>query len=138
MGLFNILILWPFFLVLHFSGIEPFELPSKLVFGLMLLNAFVGSFLCDYLWLLSMLMTSPVVVTLGLSLTIPLAVISDFIQGKFEPTLGYWIGTIMVLSGFLFVNVGTITSSVDNLVLELIQKVWRKCFSGSRSDERLI
>ncbi len=124
MGVFNIFLLWPFFLILHFTGVEPFELPSKSIAGLMALNTFVGTFLSDYLWLLAMLMTSPIVVTLGLSLTIPLAVLSDLVQGKFEPTLIYWIGALLVLSGFFLVNIGTLSSKIDDWVSQKIQKIF--------------
>lgn len=70
-GIFNVLLLWPFFIVLHFSGVEKFELPFSSSLWLMVtLNAFIGTFISDYLWLLAMLMTSPLVVTLGISLTV--------------------------------------------------------------------
>lgn len=74
-GLFNVLLLWPLFIVLHFLDIERFELPySSSIWLMLILNAFIGTFLSDYLWLLSMLMTSPLVVTLGISLTVSLGI----------------------------------------------------------------
>ncbi|KAJ2408845.1 hypothetical protein GGI10_004781, partial [Coemansia sp. RSA 2530] len=77
-GLANIVLLWPGFIILHFTGIETFQLPHSGSMWLMIvLNALVGTFLSDYLWLLAMLMTSPLVVTLGLSLTIPLSMAGD-------------------------------------------------------------
>jgi solute carrier family 35 protein F5 len=70
-GAFNVLLLWPAFPILHFLGLEKFELPfSPSLWIMVLINAFVGTFLSDYLWLLAMLMTSPLVVTLGISLTV--------------------------------------------------------------------
>lgn len=70
-GVFNLLLMWPFIIILHFTGLENFELPySPSLWLMMILNAFVGTFLSDYLWLLAMLMTSPLVVTLGISLTV--------------------------------------------------------------------
>jgi len=70
-GAFNVLFMWPAFPLLHFLGLEKFELPfSPSLWIMVLLNAFVGTFLSDYLWLLAMLMTSPLVVTLGISLTV--------------------------------------------------------------------
>ena len=49
-------------------------------------------------------MTSPLVVTLGLSLTIPLALLGDVVGYGRVLGLGYWIGTGLVLSGFFGVN----------------------------------
>ncbi|CAO3591354.1 unnamed protein product [Absidia cylindrospora] len=70
-GAFNVLLLWPVFPLLDWLGIETFQLPqTPILWTMVLLNAFIGTFLSDYLWLLAMLMTSPLVVTLGISLTV--------------------------------------------------------------------
>ncbi|KAF9582069.1 hypothetical protein BGW38_000705 [Lunasporangiospora selenospora] len=104
-GLFNLLLLWPIFGVLHYTGIERFEFPSDpSVICMIIANAFVGTFVSDYLWLLSMLMTSPLVVTLGLSLTIPLALLGDVFGYGRVLGVGYWIGAGLVLAGFFGVN----------------------------------
>ncbi|KAF9975265.1 hypothetical protein BGZ73_001156 [Actinomortierella ambigua] len=104
-GLFNLALLWPVFGILHWTGIEPFELPQDpRIIWMIVINALVGTFVSDYLWLLSMLMTSPLVVTLGLSLTIPLALLGDVVgYGRVLET-GYWIGAGLVLAGFFGVN----------------------------------
>ncbi|KAG0225104.1 hypothetical protein BGW42_004644 [Actinomortierella wolfii] len=104
-GLFNLALLWPVFGLLHWTGIEPFELPHEpRIVWMIAVNALVGTFVSDYLWLLSMLMTSPLVVTLGLSLTIPLALLGDVVgYGRVLGT-GYWIGAGLVLAGFFGVN----------------------------------
>jgi len=84
--------------VIH-DGRDHVEVFSKL-------NLFMSFFLdsSDYLWLLSMLMTSPLVVTLGLSLTIPLALLGDVVGYGRILGLGYWIGAGLVLAGFFGVN----------------------------------
>lgn len=57
----------------------------------------------DYLYVLAMLKTTPLVVTLGLSLTIPLAVIGDFVLAK--PTTGQvLVGAALVLVSFVAVG----------------------------------
>lgn len=57
----------------------------------------------DYLYVLAMLKTTPLVVTLGLSLTIPLAVIGDFLLAK--PTKGQvLVGAALVLISFVVVG----------------------------------
>lgn len=51
-----------------------------------------------------MLLTTPLVVTVGLSLSIPLSLIGEVIQyGKYSSFI-YWIGAIVVFISFLFVN----------------------------------
>jgi len=62
------------------------------------------TFISDYLWILAMLMTSPLIVTMGLSLSIPLALLGDFVfRGQLKGLL-YWFGAILVLTGFSVVN----------------------------------
>ena len=68
-------------------------------------NALLGTFASDYFWLLSMLMTTPLVVTLGLSLTIPLAIFGDVFVKGIVMAGSYWLGVLMVFIGFIGVNV---------------------------------
>lgn len=55
-------------------------------------------------WAYAMLLTSPLVVTVGLSLTIPLSLIGEMIQyGQYSSWI-YWAGAGIVLLSFLFIN----------------------------------
>ena len=54
----------------------------------------------DYLYVLSMLKTTPLVVTVGLSLTIPFAVAGDFFRGRGSDTRVV-LGALLVLSSFI-------------------------------------
>ncbi|KAI7885022.1 thiamine-repressible mitochondrial transport protein THI74 [Lichtheimia hyalospora FSU 10163] len=108
-GVFNVVLLWPIIPLLHWTGIEIFELPQGPALWLMLLlNAFVGTFISDYLWLLAMLMTSPLVVTLGISLTIPLALVGDLVIKHIIPGWQYIVGALLVITGFVIVNLATL------------------------------
>lgn len=50
-GLWNILLLWPLFLVLNFTQIEPFEMPNKKQFLILFLNGLIGTVISEALWL---------------------------------------------------------------------------------------
>ncbi|VEN64121.1 unnamed protein product, partial [Callosobruchus maculatus] len=50
-GLFNLILLWPLFFVLHFSKVETFELPTKEQMMLLLLNGLLGTVISEALWL---------------------------------------------------------------------------------------
>ncbi|KAH8908836.1 hypothetical protein BR93DRAFT_976940 [Coniochaeta sp. PMI_546] len=103
-GLFNVLFLWPGFFILHFTGIEPFALPpSGKVWAILMLNS-VSSFISDMSWAYAMLLTTPLVVTVGLSLTIPLSLIGEMIQYEQYSSWIYWIGAGIVFLSFVFVN----------------------------------
>ncbi|KAI9227249.1 MAG: hypothetical protein DHS80DRAFT_17501 [Piptocephalis tieghemiana] len=111
-GIFNLVLLWPIFFIFHYTGVETFELPStQLIWAMLIVNALVGTFLSDYLWLLAMLMTSPLVVTLGLSLTIPLALVGDIVGKGIQVNGLYWVGAALVLLGFLGVNGAEVVDS---------------------------
>jgi len=51
-----------------------------------------------------MLLTTPLVVSVGLTLTIPLSLIGQiFISSQYSSAL-YWVGAVIVLLSFLFIN----------------------------------
>lgn len=103
-GTFNILLLWPLFPILHYTGIEPFELPpTGQVWAIILFNS-IFSFVSDISWAYAMLLTTPLVVTVGLSLTIPLSLIGEMIQYAQYSSFLYWIGAVIVVISFVFIN----------------------------------
>ncbi|KAJ6519938.1 hypothetical protein C8R45DRAFT_953318 [Mycena sanguinolenta] len=101
-GLFNILAYWPVGIFLHLIGVETLELPKGNAIAALAINMAI-TLSSDFLYVLAMLKTTPLVVTVGLSLTIPLAVLGDFILGKF--TRGQVIfGALLVLLSFVVVG----------------------------------
>jgi solute carrier family 35, member F5 len=103
-GTFNFFLLLPLFPILHFTGIEPFALPpTQRIWTILLINS-ASSLLSDICWAYAMILTSPLVVTVGLSLTIPLSLVGEMIiQGRFESWV-YWVGACIVVGSFIFVD----------------------------------
>lgn len=103
-GLFNFITLLPGFFILHFSGIETFELPpTRRILAIVLINS-ATSLISDLCWAYSIMLTSPLVVTVGLSLTIPLSLIGQMIEYSQTSSVSYWIGAFIVLLSFVFIN----------------------------------
>ncbi|KAK5078340.1 hypothetical protein LTR64_003249 [Lithohypha guttulata] len=103
-GMFNIVLLLPLFPVLHFTKLEIFTLPPTAHIWMILLVNSVSSLVSDICWAYAMVFTSPLVVTVGLSLTIPLSLVGEMIiQGRFESWV-YWIGAMVVVGSFVFVE----------------------------------
>ncbi|KAH9037292.1 hypothetical protein EDB85DRAFT_2132497 [Lactarius pseudohatsudake] len=102
-GLFNILACWPIGVVLHFTGVERFELPAsgRAVAGLLVNMAITLS--SDYIYVLAMLKTTPLVVTIGLSLTMPLAVLGDIIL-QHPVKAQVVVGAALVLLSFVVIG----------------------------------
>ena len=99
-GTFNLFLLWPMFPILSATGIETFELPpSGRIWTIVLVNS-ASSLISDIAWAYAMILTSPLVVTVGLSLTIPLSLVGEMIvQSQFKGWW-YWVGALVVVAGF--------------------------------------
>ena len=121
-GLINLVTLLPGFPILHYTGIETFELPpTKRILAIVLVirpqnNLHEGfanrvyqinsatSLVSDLCWAYSMLLTSPLITTVGLSLTIPLSIVGEMIEYSQTSGILYWIGACIVLISFIFIN----------------------------------
>jgi solute carrier family 35 protein F5 len=85
--------------------------PQVITWYIFLCLAIKGLFdnvLSDYLWAKGIVLTTATVASVGLGLTIPLALLSDvFIIKRADVwTLQGVLGAVLVLSGFIFVNIG--------------------------------
>lgn len=103
-GTCNFIFLFPMFPILHYAGLERFELPpTQRVWTILLINSMVS--LCsDICWAYAMVLTSPLLVTVGLSLTIPLSLVGEMVlQGHYEGWV-YWVGAGIVVASFLFID----------------------------------
>lgn len=129
-GLFNVLACWPIGFILHWTGVERFELPTKAVewYAIVVNVSFVPHFShmkgsngrdcqmaitlsSDYFYVLAMLKTTPLVVTVGISLTIPVAVLGDFILNV-PVHVQVIVGAALVLISFI--AIGSDHSNTEN------------------------
>ncbi|KAK9448375.1 uncharacterized protein V1518DRAFT_385180 [Limtongia smithiae] len=124
-GLCNTALLWPVLVILHVTGAERLEMPpTHFVWLIIVLNSAV-TFFSDYLWIVTILLTSPLVVTMGLSGTIPLAVTGDIVLNNVHVTIWYLLGAILVGSAFFVINkdeereyVGEVTAALERSLTE--------------------
>jgi solute carrier family 35 protein F5 len=105
-GVINTIMLGPIVLGMSAAGVLTLHGLTGVVAAWIIVGALFNNVLSDYLWARSIVLTSPTVATVGLSLTIPLAFLSDFLLGK--GTAGYLsgFGAVFVVFGFVFVNTG--------------------------------
>lgn len=85
LGSFNFIIFGGFVALFHFTGVEPLSALTGRAFGLIVVKGLVDNVISDYLWARAVLLTSPTVSTVGLSLTVPLAMLSDLIIHGVRP-----------------------------------------------------
>lgn len=103
-GLYNVLLCWPVIILFHLMGVETFGLPeTKSQAALVGINMII-TLTSDYIYVLAMLKTTPLVVTIGLSLTIPLAVFGDALLGHPAATQ-VLLGAVLVFFSFVVVGV---------------------------------
>lgn len=103
-GLFSIVFLWPVIIILHLSDVERFALPKEReTIVLLSVNALI-TLISDYCWCKAVLLTSPLTVTVGLSLTIPIAMVGDWILEGFILNWWYLFGAFIVGMGFFIIN----------------------------------
>ncbi|KAJ8105027.1 hypothetical protein ONZ43_g7588 [Nemania bipapillata] len=80
---------------------------SAIVYGIyvvvMKLNS-LSSFISDISWAYAMLLTTPLVVTVGLSLNIPVSLVGEMVQYEQYSSFVYWVGAVIVVISFLFIN----------------------------------
>lgn len=74
----------------------------------LIVKGLLDNVLSDYLWARAIILTSATVATVGLGLTIPLALLSDiFVMERTDViSAGNIMGAFLVLIGFVFVNIG--------------------------------
>lgn len=115
----------PVFVILHFSGIEPFEWPADgATWGYLCLNSVFGTVISDFLSLWAQLLTTPVILALGESLNIPIALAIDTVRGELRLSAMYIFGTLMTFGAFALVNVSTYYD-VASLGRRWLQRVLR-------------
>jgi solute carrier family 35, member F5 len=73
------------------------------IFGYIFVIGFFDDVISDYLWARSVLLTSPTVAAVGLTMTIPMALLVDYFT--VTVTLKALIGAACVLVGFVVVNI---------------------------------
>mmetsp|Transcript_65402 Transcript_65402/g.108698 ORF Transcript_65402/g.108698 Transcript_65402/m.108698 type:complete len:419 (+) Transcript_65402:49-1305(+) len=124
----------PLFPLLHFSGVETFELPpSRAALGALLVNAILSTVLPDMLLAQAVVMTSPLLATLGLSLMIPLSVVADYIRGYTHLTPGFFAGATAVFIAFQLEN----WAEMKQKSVESIDSPHQVCLSRQHAHEAL-
>lgn len=103
-GLIVLLSEWPVIIIFDKAGFEQFQLPSPRIFGLLLGNAIIGSVLPTLLYALVIVLTTPLIAALSISLMVPMSIFWDLMAGKKKFSYPYFAGAVLVILGFVAVN----------------------------------
>jgi len=114
-GLINICCAWVIGLFLHFAGVERLEMPvNERQWNGVLLNMLI-TLSSDYIYVLAMLKTTPLIVTVGLSLTIPCALLGDALWFHKSSPSEVLCGAALVVLSFVAVGLEDNSSSAERL-----------------------
>jgi solute carrier family 35 protein F5 len=105
LGTIGFLCCTPVVLILNATKIEDLSLVSLRALVLIAAKGLFDNVLSDGLWAVAMKWTSPTVATLGLALTIPFAIFGAVLLGDGLPTPLGAFGALVMLVGFVCVNV---------------------------------
>ncbi len=93
----------PIVFMLSLSGVENLSDLSFSTLAMIFCKGLFDNVLSDLLWAKAVILTSPTVSTIGINMTIPLSVISDWICGK-TLLFAHYLGAISMTSGFILIN----------------------------------
>ncbi len=77
------------------------------IVGFVALNGFCDTVIADYFWARAVVLTSPTIATIGMSITIPFALITDYFIKGMAATWISIIGAVLVICGFILVTLTT-------------------------------
>lgn len=122
-GLMTFLFGFPVLLIFDFFSWENLGLPdNKIIFVMLLLSSLLNA-LSDYCGSCAALITSPLSVSLSLSTAIPISMFLDsYFNGGLNFTLQYFIGIILILSSFIFINLSNEQEIVENAIGNAVEE----------------
>jgi drug/metabolite transporter (DMT)-like permease len=105
MGVCNLFLCWPVLLMLHWTGMETFVMPSWQMVPALTVNGLV-EFGFDLSCAIAIYLTSPVITEITAPLTIPISLIWDhFLHGSPLQVGHYdWFGSLLVLIGVVWIE----------------------------------
>lgn len=110
LGATTCVVFGPLVLMLHLTGVETADGLTGAIFGLLIAKGLFDNVLSELLWAKAVMLTTPSVATVGLSLTIPLAILSDlmlpheWLVDPSPPTVWSALAALTVILGFVAIN----------------------------------
>lgn len=125
-GLITLVLGFPVLLICNYFGWESLSLPnSKTLLSMFILSSILGT-ASDYFASKASVITSPLIVSLSLSIGIPINIMFDtFMYGSMNFTLGYFIGLCLILASFVFVSISDEQEIIEHAIEEALEEAIR-------------
>lgn len=135
-GVYTFLLGIPVLMAFHISGFETFSLPpSWTIFSMVLINS-VFSVISDFVTILAMLLTSPLITSLALTSSIPITILLDYIimqvtgesKGGTSNLKMYIFGVSCVLMAVILINVNLTSEEefIEQVIDETLDEAMRE------------
>lgn len=122
MGLICASLIWPFLLIVIYCHIDDVSNFSALIFAYLVFTGIFDYVVSDYLWARAIVLTTPTVATVGLSITIPMAFVADaLLNGYDSSALSVYVvsGSILVMVGFVLLNLNLSRSQHEEIQFDI-------------------
>ncbi|KAK0178197.1 hypothetical protein PV328_002171 [Microctonus aethiopoides] len=131
-GLFNLILLWPLFFILHYGHWEEFEWPNSRQWTFLIINGLIGTVLSQVLWLWACFLTSSLIATMAVSLSMPMSMIADVLLEKVEYPPIIYFGIIPIILAFITI---CFLAHYDNRdpVMDLLEYLYSWMFQRHRT-----
>jgi solute carrier family 35 protein F5 len=100
-GMFIMLMFWPGLVVMHLTGVETFQLPTREQVLYLGLNGLIGTVICELIWLYACFLTSPLQGTLALSLINPGSIVANYLIRNVAFGSRFLLGSFFNMIGYL-------------------------------------
>mmetsp|Transcript_33080 Transcript_33080/g.92643 ORF Transcript_33080/g.92643 Transcript_33080/m.92643 type:complete len:334 (+) Transcript_33080:390-1391(+) len=115
-GVWTVLAMWPLLLLLHYSGLETLLVPPAVVVLSLVANGIFVTLLSQVLWSHAVIWTSPTIAAVGMTASIPLASLSDYLLHgtRFSPTYN---------SGASFIGLAFLIVTGESQIVDLLRRI---------------
>jgi solute carrier family 35, member F5 len=124
LGIVTAVTFLPVLLILIYCHVDSLSNFTALIFLYLCISGLFDYVISDYLWARAVILTSPTVATVGLSLTIPFAFLADvLLHGVASITSLEILGSLLVMAGFVLVNVGYDGNSAEECAYSPVRQL---------------
>uniref|UniRef100_A0A7S3BKF3 EamA domain-containing protein n=2 Tax=Prasinoderma singulare TaxID=676789 RepID=A0A7S3BKF3_9VIRI len=106
-GLCNAVLFAPWLMGEILAGVQPLDTVSAAAYRWTAAKGLVDNVLSDYLWAWAVLLTTPTVATIGLSVQIPIAMVTSLLIDDEAPTVYLLLGALLVTASFVWINLSS-------------------------------
>ena len=99
-GIWYLILVAPFLIIAHFTGLERFELPSTRVALLILMSSVLDGF-SNILILFGIVLSSPLFISMGALLALPASAAADYIFHNIVMNYLSMMGALLIIIGFI-------------------------------------